>query len=194
LDICGEWGGSWSGTQCFSFENLFTTFTYLPVIHSSADSLEEVVGLDIGYTGGYHKRRISLNSEMDGQIDDYLQEYEHRKREKTYLRKHPHGRINAIPASSIHDPDLHGNSYHGRRIITSQMIESLDVSGGSQKSNKRSSQGRPSYLDGSGGSQNKRSNPIQTSGAAVAPDVESDEFLTNHPNGDSDIPNHDHDA
>lgn len=151
-------------------------------MHSSADSLEEVVGLDIGYTGGYHKRRNSLNSMTDGQMDDYLQEYEHRQREKTYLRKHPHGRINAIPASSIHDPDLHGNSYHGRRIITSDMIESLEASGGSQKSNKRSSQGRPSYLDVSGGSQNKRSNPIQVSVAAVAPDVvQSDEFLAEPP-------------
>lgn len=82
-----------------------------------ADSLEEVVGLDIGYTGGgstHHRENF------DGEMDEYLQEYEHRKREKASLKR-------GLPASSIHNDSLHGSSYHGRKIITPNMIESLDT-------------------------------------------------------------------
>lgn len=67
-------------------------------------------------------------------MEQYLQEYEHRKREKAYLRKQ---NKRAVPASSVHNDSLHGNSYHGRRIITPSMIESLDSSGNRQIQDKR---------------------------------------------------------
>eukprot|EP01083_Nonionella_stella_P044940 120869_1 len=88
-----------------------------------ADSLEEVVGLDIGYTGGFQKHRAIGDVETEAKMEDYLKEYEHRKREKAYLKNREH------PMSSVHQESLHGNSYHGRKIITTQMIESLDANG-----------------------------------------------------------------
>lgn len=104
-----------------------------------ADSLEEVVGLDIGYTGGHPKRHDDLDQQMHDKMDEYIKEYEHRQREKA-LRKANEGRRNVrnspLPASSIHSHSLHGSSYHGRRIISSQMIESLDtISDGNQRTN-----------------------------------------------------------
>ncbi|KAL7532378.1 hypothetical protein ACHAXR_004590 [Thalassiosira sp. AJA248-18] len=96
-----------------------------------ADSLEEVVGLDIGYSGGYHKHRETLNKDLEGKMDEYLQEYAHRKKEKAlmYIHKRNSKLLGSapIPASSVHQENLHGNSYHGRRIITSGMIEALDT-------------------------------------------------------------------
>ena len=114
---------------------------------NSADSLEEVVGLDIGYTGGFRKHRNSMGGgdELEDKMEEYLQEYEHRKREKAYFKKVNannrrldgsggsggggglNGLRGAIPASSIHDTSLHGTSYHGKKIITTNMIESLDT-------------------------------------------------------------------
>jgi Amt family ammonium transporter len=93
-----------------------------------ADSLEEVVGLDIGYTGGA-KPKSKDALQLDEQMDDFLREYEHRKREKAYLKKNKM-KASPIPASSVHQESLHGNSYHGRRIITPNMIESLDTTSG----------------------------------------------------------------
>mmetsp|Transcript_7037 Transcript_7037/g.15302 ORF Transcript_7037/g.15302 Transcript_7037/m.15302 type:complete len:635 (+) Transcript_7037:405-2309(+) len=94
-----------------------------------ADSLEEVVGLDVGYHGGMLRKHSNVhNSELDDkEMEEYLQEYECRKRERAYFKKE---RSRSIPASSIHQDSLHGNSYHGKRIITSNMIESLDATAG----------------------------------------------------------------
>mmetsp|Transcript_47037 Transcript_47037/g.98630 ORF Transcript_47037/g.98630 Transcript_47037/m.98630 type:complete len:580 (+) Transcript_47037:445-2184(+) len=97
-----------------------------------ADSLEEVVGLDIGYTGGVRKHRSSYEDQVEGKMDEYIQEYEHRRRERAHLKKNTvHGRGNDVLASSVHNTQLHGNSYHGRKIITQNMIDSLDVSSNS---------------------------------------------------------------
>ena len=93
----------------------------------SADSLEEVVGLDIGYSGGVHKSHSKMNEELETKMDEYLKEYEHRQRERVYLKrvntKNTISSRGAVPASSVHQESLHGNSYHGRKIITSDMIE-----------------------------------------------------------------------
>ena len=107
---------------------MILTNHYLIYIHS-ADSLEEVVGLDIGYTGNnYRKHRNSLEDELGPKMDEYLQEYEHRRAEKTYFKRMTmNERKKGIPATSIHNDSLHGSSYHGRKIITSKMIESLDA-------------------------------------------------------------------
>mmetsp|Transcript_26125 Transcript_26125/g.48088 ORF Transcript_26125/g.48088 Transcript_26125/m.48088 type:complete len:424 (+) Transcript_26125:74-1345(+) len=106
-----------------------------------ADSLEEVVGLDIGYTGGFRKHRDSLNFELEGKkMDGYLEEYEHRKREKAYFKKNNDRMGGSLPASSIHQESLHGNSYHGRRIITSNMIESLDTISNERMENNNASE------------------------------------------------------
>ena len=69
-------------------------------------------------------------------MDEYLQEYEHRQREKAYFKKN---NDRGLPASSIHQESLHGNSYHGRRIITSNMIESLDTIGNEGMENNNTS-------------------------------------------------------
>lgn len=97
-----------------------------------ADSLEEVVGLDIGYTGALQKHHgNSGDGETDSMMEEYLREYEHRKAEKTHFKLMHSERSGigsvSIPASSLHREELHGNSYHGRRIIASEMIESLDT-------------------------------------------------------------------
>lgn len=84
-----------------------------------SDSLEEVVGLDVGYAG-YHKGKRQ-NDDLEREMDEYLKEYEHRKNyQKTKAN-------DSLPASSLHNQSLHGGSYHGRKIITSTMIESLDA-------------------------------------------------------------------
>ena len=111
----------------------FWTLHYFGYLRS--DPLEEVVGLDIGYTGGNKKARNTEESEA--RMNEYLKEYEHRKRERAYFKKLNKGMDGSngsktsspsgIPASSIHNQSLHGNSYHGRRIISSTMIESLDT-------------------------------------------------------------------
>jgi len=135
-----EWGrGSGDGTllACQLVGILFVigwvTCTMAPFFwmlhyfgYLRADSLEEVVGLDIGYTGGFQKHRPSWNAEQEAKMEDYLKEWEHRKMEKALLKK-----VNdrAHLGSSVHQESLHGNSYHGRRIITSNMIESLDANG-----------------------------------------------------------------
>ena len=110
----------------------------LTLLNSSADSLEEVVGLDIGYMGGHPRRNDDLDAQMHSKMDEYLKEYEHRKREKAYIKKVEGARriskSTPLSASSVHQESLHGNSYHGRRIITSQMIESLDTTGGNHVS------------------------------------------------------------
>ena len=104
---------------------------------SRADSLEEIVGLDVGYTGAEFKRRGS-NPKEDDYMDEYLKEYEHRKREKAYLAKanfdSRKGLLAPIPASSVHLGSLHGHSYHGRKVITPSMIDSLDASRSSHAS------------------------------------------------------------
>jgi len=79
--------------------------------------------LDIGYHGGFAHKRDSLNDIAENKMQEYLEEYEHRKRERTYFKRMKAG---GVPASSIHQDSIHGNSYHGRKIIA---IESLDVNG-----------------------------------------------------------------
>mmetsp|Transcript_34870 Transcript_34870/g.79609 ORF Transcript_34870/g.79609 Transcript_34870/m.79609 type:complete len:591 (-) Transcript_34870:247-2019(-) len=92
-----------------------------------ADSLEEVVGLDIGYMGGRsalraHRNSIEVGEGGKDKMDEYLAEYEERKRERMYFRKI--GKNNTLPASSVHSRSLHGTSYHGRKITD---IDSVNV-------------------------------------------------------------------
>jgi hypothetical protein len=114
--------------------------------YSSADSLEEIVGLDIGYTGG--KAALHTSSGELETIDEYLQEYEQRKRERAYVFANRKSLLTPIPASSVHNPSMHGHSYHGRKVITPTMINSLDASSSSQigANNKNSTHS----MDGSG--------------------------------------------
>ena len=92
----------------------------MTLLTSSADSLEEVVGLDVGYTGGaLHRRLHGKGIDDDQNFSEYLDEYVHRRRERAFL-KNSSGHI---PASSVHNLSLHGNSYHGRKVITPAMKE-----------------------------------------------------------------------
>jgi hypothetical protein len=100
------------------------------------------VGLDIGYTGAEALCDCrGSSSKEDDKMDGYLKEYEHRKREKAYLAKANidscKGLLAPIPASSVHLGSLHGHSYHGRRVITSDMIEALDASCSSHEGSKK---------------------------------------------------------
>ena len=98
-----------------------------------ADSLEEVVGLDIGYMGGRNTLRVHRDSIEIGEggkggkdkMDEYLAEYEARKRERAYFRKI--GKNNTLPASSVHSRNLHGGSYHGKKIVDSPGLDSDNV-------------------------------------------------------------------
>ena len=88
---------------------IFLTFHLLFGLFS-ADSLEEVVGLDVGYTGGaLHKRLHDKNDDQN--YSAYLDEYVHRRKERAFM-KNTSGHI---PASSVHSPSLHGHSYHEGR-------------------------------------------------------------------------------
>lgn len=98
----------------------------------SADSLEEVVGLDVGYTGGALHKRLHSKGDHDHdeqQYSAYLDEYVHRRRERAFL-KNSSGHI---PASSVHSPSLHGHSYHGRKVITPAMKEAAMANSTSSK-------------------------------------------------------------
>lgn len=91
--------------------------------NQSADSLEEVVGLDVGYTGGSLHKRLH-GGEDEKNHSAYLEEYVNRKRE----RKGFGGPL----ASSVHSVSLHGSSYHGRKVITKEMQQdALGKSNGS---------------------------------------------------------------
>ena len=94
------------------------------IFATSADSLEEVVGLDVGYTGGsLHKRLHGHGGEDEKKYSAYLEEYVNRKQERK-------GR--GPLASSVHSVSLHGNSYHGRKVITKEMQQdALGKSNGS---------------------------------------------------------------
>jgi len=95
-----------------------------------ADSLEEIVGLDIVYHGGeFRKHRRGNFGSDERDIDEYLRKYERRK-EKASCKSNDemadsHGI--SVPANSIYQESLHGNSCHGRRTIAPNMIESLDT-------------------------------------------------------------------
>jgi len=98
-----------------------------------ADSLEEVVGLDVGYTGGALHRRLHGKESEEENYSAYLDEYVHRRKERAYMKNSSaHG---GLPASSVHSISLHGSSYHGRKVITPAMKEAaLSNSSGSVKS------------------------------------------------------------
>ncbi|KAL3802733.1 hypothetical protein ACHAW5_003984 [Stephanodiscus triporus] len=121
-----------------------------------ADSLEEIVGLDVGYTGaGVLKNRRPSIPEEDDKMDEYMKEYEHRKSERIYFAKAKvdsrKGLLAPIPASSIHNRSLHGNSYHGRKVITQTMIDSPDASR-SSSANSTKNNGSVHCMDASSGS------------------------------------------
>ena len=148
MDFCGEC------VPCLRFFRKAITepYTWLSIhlfLLLRSDPLEEVVGLDIGYTGSSYKSRQNIEH-AEVKMDDYLHEYEHRRREKADLFKM---NLSPIPASSVHQSNLHGRSYHGRKVITQNMIDSLNVSDASQ-----SSKGSRTYL-------RSASEPVNTSSA-----------------------------
>ena len=67
-----------------------------------------------------HKRLHGNGVEEERQnYSQYLEEYVNRRQEKAYL-KLANGK-GGLPASSVHSVSLHGNSYHGRKVITPEM-------------------------------------------------------------------------
>lgn len=123
---------------------------------SSADPLEEIVGLDIGYTGAVYKKRESnddVHDELEAKMPDYVEEYKHRRLEKAHTKVETRkGMLTPIPASSVHNSSFHGSSYHGRKVVTA--IESLDCSSDRKSANQ--------YLDAS-----RQSAASNTSGKSV---------------------------
>jgi hypothetical protein len=72
---------------------------------NSSDSLEEVIGLDVGYTGGVlQKRAQAQNDDMEGKMDNYIEEYVKQRGERAAIRRliddSTHGR--SILGVSLH--------------------------------------------------------------------------------------------
>ena len=123
---------------CEIFYDSASLLTFNLFLLFRADSLEEVVGLDVGYTGGeLHKRLHAQDSDEDKNYSAYLDEYVHRRRERAFKRNDRGG----IPASSIHSPSLHGSSYHGRKLITPAMREDALGNSSSRASVKSNNSG-----------------------------------------------------
>lgn len=123
--------------MCSSMAAANFLIPYLVFTLFSADSLEEVVGLDVGYTGGALHKRLHGNEGEDDQTSAYLDEYVHRRKEKAFLKNNSGHISNGLPASSVHSISLHGSSYHGRKVITPAMMREAAVlsnSSGSAKS------------------------------------------------------------
>jgi len=79
--------------------------------------------------------------ESEDRMQEYLREYEHRQRERAFFKKMNQARRNSpggIPASSVHQQSLHGHSYHGRKIISSSNLESLDTTSDNMKKSTNS--------------------------------------------------------
>ncbi|KAL3823898.1 hypothetical protein ACHAXA_005480 [Cyclostephanos tholiformis] len=114
-----------------------------------ADPLEEIVGLDIGYTGAIYKNRenkVDVHDELEAKMPEYLEEYKNRREEKALLVKAKtetrQGVLAPIPASSVHNPSIHGSSYHGRKVVTA--FESLDCSSDRMSANLNLDESRAS--------------------------------------------------
>ena len=117
------------------------------------------MGLDVGYTGaGVLKNRRPSIPKEDDKMDDYMKEYEHRRSERFLLAQAKadsrKGLLAPIPASSVHIGSLHGHSYHGRKVITQTMIDSLDASHASRSSSASAAKNNDSVhcMDASSGS------------------------------------------
>jgi len=129
---------------CFYFFYTVVSKAHFYFCNQSADSLEEVVGLDVGYTGGSLHKRLH-GGEDEKKYSAYLEEYVNRKQERK-------GR--GPLASSVHSVSLHGNSYHGRKVITKEMRQdalgkSSDSAAGSVKAPSNASASERDWQDNS---------------------------------------------
>lgn len=113
----------------------------------SADTLEEVVGLDVEYTGGLMDRHIQSQNEAEAKMEDYVNEYLKRRDERMYIKKQYNtgagnifsGSINRQQARRSGSDDLHSHSVHGMSVLrpNSQGIEALDLNGRRTSSSER---------------------------------------------------------
>lgn len=101
------------------------------MISSSSDSLEEVIGLDIGYLGGVlHKRAQAQNDEVAANMDDYISEYVKQREKRANLRQmndnSTHGR--SVLGVSLHSLNLLGSSAHDGRTSLALAMDSMERS------------------------------------------------------------------
>lgn len=71
----------------------------------SSDSLEEVIGLDVGYTGGILQKRAQAQSdETQNKMDEYIAQYVKQREERTILKQ---ANDNSTHSRSILGVSLH---------------------------------------------------------------------------------------
>mmetsp|Transcript_2425 Transcript_2425/g.5250 ORF Transcript_2425/g.5250 Transcript_2425/m.5250 type:complete len:601 (-) Transcript_2425:384-2186(-) len=112
-----------------------------------ADTLEEVVGLDVEYTGGLMDMHIQSQNEAEAKMEDYVSEYLKRRDERMYIKKQYNtgagnifsGSLNRQQARRSGGDDLHAHSVHGMSVLrpNSQGIEALDLNGRRTSSSER---------------------------------------------------------
>lgn len=71
---------------------------------NSSDSLEEIIGLDVGYTGGVLQKRAQAQDLNDETEDKYIAEYVKQRQEKVMLKQ--------MNDTSTHGRSLLGVSLH----------------------------------------------------------------------------------
>ncbi len=113
----------------------------------SADTLEEVVGLDVEYTGGLMDRHIQSQNEAEAKMEDYVSEYLKRRDERMYIKKQYSTGAGNIFSGGIYrqqsrrsgSDELHAHSVHGMSVLrpNSQGIEALDLNGRRTSSSER---------------------------------------------------------
>jgi len=118
-----------------------------------ADALEEVIGLDVAYRGGMLDSNDDQDEETKKKMDDYIKEYEHRKAEKAHFLQMNDNRSGSlfsrtpIPASSLHNENLHGHSFHGRRVIAAGSLDASKTSRDSHRSRSRNEMGEVNVIE-----------------------------------------------
>lgn len=103
--------------------------THSLVFKYSADSLEEVVGLDAAYSQGVLQTRARAQSEEEN-MEHYISEYVKQREEKAFIKKinsnSTHGRT--ILGASMHSMNIINSSMHSRKDSLPRAIESLNNS------------------------------------------------------------------
>ena len=97
----------------------------------SSDSLEEVIGLDVGYTGGVSRGKAH-DDEVEGKMDNYIAEWVKQREEKINFKRNTdnssHGQ--SILGASLHSVNyvLEGSMRKGKQTSLSRAIDSMEQS------------------------------------------------------------------
>jgi len=127
---------------------------FLQITLQSSDSLEEVIGLDVGYHGGVlHKHALAQDESLE-RMDNYINEYMKQREEKAYFRQmndNTHGR--SVLERSLHSvSNILGNSsssstHNAKTTSLSRAIDSIERSSISQISNDLEGSHKTTYSE-----------------------------------------------